>query len=106
MRTCVVRAVREDHIDVLELETAQGLLRAFDDASAESVLRNRRPNNEYTYCLRERPMSLGPLRVPQKSFVVTMTSERRMLSSLITRPLNVVNPCQPLREGFESRTMN
>lgn len=51
-------------------------------------------------------MSLGPLRVPQKSLVVTIKSVRRKLSSLITRPLNVVNPCQPLREGFESRTMN
>ena len=60
----------------------------------------------YTYCFRDRPMSLGPLRVPQKSLVVTIKSVRRKLSSLITRPLNVVNPCQPLREGFESRTMN
>ena len=51
-------------------------------------------------------MSLGPLRVPQKSLVVTIKSVRRKLSSLITRPLNVVNSCQPLREGFESRTMN
>lgn len=49
-------------------------------------------------------MSLGPLRVPQKSFVVTIKSVRRKLSSLITRPLNVVNPCQPLSGRFVSRT--
>ena len=41
-------------------------------------------------------MSLGPLRVPQKSFVVTMTSERRMLSSLITRPLHRIAPPRAL----------
>ena len=32
-------------------------------------------------------MSLGPLRVPQNIFVVTMMSERRKFNSLITRPL-------------------
>lgn len=43
------------------------------------------------YCLRDRPLSLGPVRVPKNIFVVTMISERRIPSSLITRPLGTVN---------------
>ena len=40
------------------------------------------------HCLRERPLSLGPVRVPKNILVVTMISERRIPSSLITRPLD------------------
>ncbi len=104
--TCVVRAVGEDHIDILQPKALQGLLGAFDDAvnvDNEEVW-HRAILYAYTHCFRDRPMSLGPLRVPQKSLVVTIKSVRRKLSSLITRPLNVLKPCQPLSRGFVSRT--
>ena len=44
-----------------------------------------------THCLRDRPVSLGPLRVPKKILVVMIRSVRRRLSSRITRPLSTIH---------------
>lgn len=85
-RTGRVRTMRKDDIDIVHLQPLQRLLRALNNATNPPELRftPRKPN---THCLRDRPPSFGPLRRPQKSFVVTMRSVRRMPSSLIARPM-------------------
>ena len=82
----------KNHVDIVKSETLERGFRTLDDATnmhVESMDLNRATEN-FTYCLRERPMSFGPLRVPKKILVVMMRSERRKLSSLITRPLGTV----------------
>ena len=84
--TSMVRAVSKQHVHIIELKSLQTTFGSLDDAERVGLaLRNH--NINYTYCLRERPVSLGVPFGPQKSFVVMTRSVRLHPSSLMTRPL-------------------
>ena len=81
-----IRDVSKDNVHVSHLQPLQRFFRSLDDAG-RSKIHSMGAKDIKTYCLRDKPVSFGPDRVPKKILVVIIRSVRRRSRSWIARPL-------------------